>query len=478
MRFPQTYFLQQPLGLLDSHRHARGRPLGFLVKRGNLPVRFSARLRISPGEIPKTNAIRPKVSTDGAAPPCSKVVMNDRARPLLAESSFFDNARACRNFVSSAGKARLNSSAHAPASMALDREEVSPAHWGSLFRSVTLLIFHEIRLTQPPDLINPCRFGIISFVIVPNATAMFVAKFIPLSFGIALIASLYAQDTHTNVSHETSIIGPISDGRPGEPVVAPVLPDFRVRTSIMRRMRVVEAPEMDGLPPVQGWIKATVQRVDDPRLPDPPPPLVVSAPNASAVSARLARLNPHDQATDIIFISATVYDHTRTLLRYSLSGPERGEISAWSNLDFNCFSGSSSYQVKGADGKSREHGLVMAISNEDPRTQASFLAKHHLTYKAPQIPMLPDLASGGPAFIVIPSDTDEKAGVEVIKGLHDLYRVESARMQEAYQARMKAQEERKTYLLANPAVPDDVTIRFWKRQPPTSDLKKQEGLKP
>jgi hypothetical protein len=280
-------------------------------------------------------------------------------------------------------------------------------------------------------------------------------------------------------SSATRVIGPLSDGRPGELLVAPVLPEFRVKNSIMRRMRVVEPSEMDGLPPVQGWIKATVQRVDDPRLPDPPPSATVAFPSGSpAISAQLAQRRGRDQTTDIVFISATVYDHARTLLRYSPLEAGRGEICAWSNLDFNCFSGFSSYQVKGADGKSREHGLVMAISNEDPRTQASFLAKHHLTYIAPQIPMLPDLASGGPTFIIIPSDTDEKAGVEVIKGLHELYRVEGARMQEAYQARMKAQEERKTYLLANPPVPDDVTIRYWKRQASTSDLKKQEGLKP
>jgi hypothetical protein len=291
------------------------------------------------------------------------------------------------------------------------------------------------------------------------------------------IGPLNAQQATVDYS-ATSVLGEISDGRPGEPVVAPVLPDFRVRKSITRRMRVVEAPEMDGLPPVQGWIKATVQRVDDPRLADPPSALVASAPDDSAVSARLAQPSEQDQSTGLVFISATVYDHTRTLLQYSLSGAGGGEISAWSNLDFNCFSGFSSYQVKGADGKAREHSLVMAISNEDTRAEATLSAKNHLTYQAPEIPKLPDLASGGPTYIVTQGDTREKAAVAVIKGLHDLYRVEGGRMQVAYQARMKAQEERKTYLLANPPVPEDVTIRFWKRQSRPSDLKKQEGLKP
>ena len=49
--------------------------------------------------------------------------------------------------------------------------------------------------------------------------------------------------------------------------------------------------------------------------------------------------------------------------------------------------------------------------------------------------------------------------------VHDLYRKEGVRMEEAFQAREKAHAERKAYLLANPPVPGDVTIRFWKRPP-------------
>ena len=288
---------------------------------------------------------------------------------------------------------------------------------------------------------------------------------------------LCAQQTTVD-SSATGIVGPISDGRPSEALVAPVLPDFRVKNSILRRMRVVEAPEMDGLPPVQGWIKTTVQRVDDPKLPDPPAPVIQPIPDDFVVSARLAQRRELVQTSDVVFISATVYDHARTLLRYSPSGAGRREISAWSNLDFNCFSGFSTYQVKGADGKARGHGLVMAISNIDAKARATFLAKHHLTYQAPEIPTLPDLAGGGPTFIVTQDDTRETAAVAAIQELHDLYRVEGERMQLAYQARIKAEEERRTYLLANPPTPDDITIRYWKRQSRPSDLKKLEGLKP
>ena len=223
-----------------------------------------------------------------------------------------------------------------------------------------------------------------------------------------------------------------------------------------------------------------MQRVDDPRLPEPPAPIPAAALDDSGVSGRLARLNRHVESTDLVFISATVYDHTRTLLRYSPTGAGRGEISAWSNLDFNCFSGFSTYQVKSAAGTTQEYGLVMAISNENTKAPTTgFPAKRHRNdLTLPDIPNLPDLASGGPMFIVTQGDAREEASVAVLQGLHDLYRVEGARMQAAHQTRTKAQAERRAYLLANPPVPDDITIRFWKRKPLSSDSKKQEVLKP
>lgn len=38
-------------------------------------------------------------------------------------------------------------------------------------------------------------------------------------------------------------------------------------------------------------------------------------------------------------------------------------------------------------------------------------------------------------------------------------------MEAAYHAREQARAERKAYLLANPPVPEDVTIRVWRRTP-------------
>ena len=56
--------------------------------------------------------------------------------------------------------------------------------------------------------------------------------------------------------------------------------------------------------------------------------------------------------------------------------------------------------------------------------------------------------------------------MEIITGLHELYKVEGPRMKAAYEAREKARIEREAYLRANPPQPQDITIHIWKRETP------------
>lgn len=267
---------------------------------------------------------------------------------------------------------------------------------------------------------------------------------------------------------ETLIPGPISDGKPGLPAPKPEAIEFEVERSLTKRVNVVESPEMPGLPAPEGVINVTVQLVKNPDLPEPPPPLPTLPPDDPAVLARMAELRKTYRATEFVYISATVYDHSRTLLRCYTNGKADREISVWSNLDFNCFSGFAIYQAKGADGEIRKFGLMMGLGNEDTRQRTQQSAKLNRIYETPEIPKLPDLANAGPAFVVIKGDTNDKESMAQIAGMHDLYRVEGLRMKEAYQARIKAEDQRRTYLLQNPSKPKDVTIRFWNRGNATS----------
>ena len=168
----------------------------------------------------------------------------------------------------------------------------------------------------------------------------------------------------------------------------------------------------------------------------------------------------------MVSLSATVYDHCRTFVRWNPSGEAGDEVSGWSNLDFNHFSSFCHYQVKGQDGEVRQYVLMMGIGNTDTvRTSENFQRAGKI-YQAPEHPELPDLATNGPAFVITEGDTPDKEMLKKIEDMHELYRVEGARMAAAYEARIKAYEERKAFLLANPPKPADVNVSFWKRDRP------------
>jgi hypothetical protein len=173
--------------------------------------------------------------------------------------------------------------------------------------------------------------------------------------------------------------------------------------------------------------------------------------------------DPEWEWTRLVFVSATVYDHSRTLLRCHPNGNVKKEITVWSNLDFNHFSGFSAFEVKAADGKVRRYDLLlMGIGNEDTQRRAALLEKHGMEYDMPEIPALPD---DKPAYVIEDAAPDAGA-VQLVEDLHELYRSEGTRMEAAYHARIKAEAEQRAYYLANPPVPKDVTMNFWERGHP------------
>lgn len=268
---------------------------------------------------------------------------------------------------------------------------------------------------------------------------------------------------------DVEIPGPITDGRRAEPAPKPEPVEFAELTSRTKRVDVVEAPEMSDLPPVTGTVNVTVKLVDDPRLPTPPPPpppLEDLPPGDPEVIARMEELSARYRGTDLLFLSATVFDHRRTLLRIYPNGKVDGEVVAWSNLDFNHFSGFAIYRVTdGVDGTLYDFGLLMGIGNTETPVMRRLAEKTGSEYEAPAIPEFSDLEAGGPAFVVVEGSADSPA-MDTLEQVHDLYRKEGARMEAAYHAREKARAERKAYLLANPPEPSDVTVRFWRKAKP------------
>ena len=266
---------------------------------------------------------------------------------------------------------------------------------------------------------------------------------------------------------DTRITDPIADGKPAVPAPPPVPIDFKVKSSTTRRVEIEKAPEFPDLPPIRGTITETVQLVEDPGLTDPQPPVPALAVKDPAVLARMAELRGKYLARQIAFVSATVYDHSRTYLRCYPNGEPGNVICAWSNINFDHFCGFGTFQATGKDGKTRQYMLLMGISDVNTQRVGEWVAKRGHTYQAPEAPALPALATGGPAFVIADGDTTNQESMALIEGMHDLYRVEGQRMEAAYHARIKAEADRKAYLLANPPVPQDTTIRYWKRKSPS-----------
>lgn len=277
-----------------------------------------------------------------------------------------------------------------------------------------------------------------------------------LAFGL-LTLPLAAQDGPTAPADSTtvSIPGPVADGTPSDTAPTPEVPDFKVLNSTTQHIEVTEAPPLPGLPPVTGDISLTVKKVADPQLPEPTTSTDTGTSSSQADSAA-----PIELARSLV-VSASVYDHSRTLLQIRMDGNTSEEIKAWSNLDFNHFSGFAYYRVTKGDGSYQEHGMMMVLSDIDTQQAAA-----SGDYVAPQIPSLPDLATNGPAFVVVEGTNAD--ALTALGELHELYRREGTRLAEAFQGRVAAEAQRRAELLANPPKPKDVVLHYWRGQSPAT----------
>ncbi len=249
-----------------------------------------------------------------------------------------------------------------------------------------------------------------------------------------------------------------------EPAVEPEPIEFEVITTRTKEIYVSESPEMPELPPVEGTVKVTVQKVANPGLVDPPPPLPALPPDDPAVLARLQEMRETYRGTELVFVSASVVDGSRTLLTIYPNGQVENSVTAWSNINFLHFCGQGGYRVTLADGTVQDFSLLMGISPVNTATARRMAAKAGHEYEPPEIPELPNLATSGPAFVVVEGAEDSPA-MDVIEQTHDLYRKSGTEMKEAYIMREEARQARKEFLLANPPKPKDITVKVWRRTP-------------
>ena len=276
-------------------------------------------------------------------------------------------------------------------------------------------------------------------------------------FGLLLTSAwiLGLAKTHADASGDPVLIRPPANIQPVQPVIPPTLPDFDVISTHEEQIIQEEPAPLSDMKPVRKVVSSTVEIVADPHLPPPPAPPPPTDPNDPEVIARRTALRARAQQIKSVFLSATVYDHERTLLKWHLNGKPEQVMTAWSRLDFTCFSGFAKYSYKG-----NEFSFMMWILNESSVNARRRAARMSIPYQPIEVPEIP---ADGPGFVIMSGDQTDAAMVDVVTGLHELYRVEGARMEAALIAREEANRVREAELRANPPQPEDVHIRIWKK---------------
>lgn len=258
-------------------------------------------------------------------------------------------------------------------------------------------------------------------------------------FVLLLTCSATAQD-------RASIDGPVADGTPLPAVAKNPWP----------AVEVLEVHERN-LPDR----KLTMQRIKNPGLPDPTPPdptpPTEEGLKALRESPESKEFEARQQESKIVFVSATVYDHRKTLVRWHGNGTPTKSFAAWSNIDFNHFSSIGAFESGGIC-----YSYMMGVGNQDTVRLRARSEQEGWEYEEPQAP---DLPMNEPGFVLIEGDPNDAVGMAPMRGLHELYKTEASRLAAAYEERERVRLETEAYLKANPPAPEDIVINYWKVQP-------------
>ena len=203
-----------------------------------------------------------------------------------------------------------------------------------------------------------------------------------------------------------------------------------------------------------GGRTVTVQRIKPVPLPDPPPPLPPADITDPAVLQRIAEMRAKYRKTEFVFVSATVYDRSRTFVRWWPNGKVVQEIAGWTNVDFNHLTGLS----KVAHGE-RDFSLMMSIGNMDTVRLAAWLQRRGFDYRPPVPPEFPDDA---PTFIVTKGDPSVSGAMDLMEGLLSFYEENSTSLVARTAQREAAQIAAAAELKANPPVPQDIVLSHWR----------------
>lgn len=278
-----------------------------------------------------------------------------------------------------------------------------------------------------------------------NPHLLFYHEALDFAFPARLPALGGARRERRGTHQETApqIVGDLADGTPPPPAPPRPVRDYQILKTTVQG---------------QGGRNVTIHRVADPGLPErvEPIPSTIDLDDPE-VQTWLEEQRRAAKRLRLTIISATVFDHEVTFLRWWVFGGEGPpeEFQAYSNVDFNHLTGFGAYEVG-----EMQYGILMGIGNSDAADRQRFAEAQGLEFRERA---LPALADDGPRYVVTQGDTNNAEGVALIDSLHELYRNERDRLITAYEGRQQARREREAFLEATPPQPTDITLHYWRK---------------
>lgn len=184
--------------------------------------------------------------------------------------------------------------------------------------------------------------------------------------------------------------------------------------------------------------------VAPPVLPPPPAP-APPPPPLTAEEIQALEAQPQKKSV-VLFLSATVFNRQVTQLRWS---DENGLHTAFSNIDFNYFSGPSGFETTATS-----YFLFMGLGNQ---------TREEAGASSVQVPPLSQFSATASQYSVVENSTNPPTA-ESLKALDDMHTYFDANRQQmidSYNKRVTDQAARAQWLLDHPPVPHDTVINFW-----------------
>lgn len=160
------------------------------------------------------------------------------------------------------------------------------------------------------------------------------------------------------------------------------------------------------------------------------------------------------------FVSATVYDHTYTLLQFkSLSGEVATEALAWTNI--------TSWEALGAS--------PTFVQGDTKYTMMIMPSSAQVTDESPALPTnLPSLSEGGAYYQEGKGGALKPDDIHFMEALHEHYALEKDKIKEVHQAKVEAEGEKEAAKEKEARQKKTVTLRFWRQEDKPKEMRGSE----